>query len=90
MNIIISVTNYLVINTVVVTEVRLDFVISLDIFVRLSNFIHQTSRCILLESSNETDYPSIISLSSRGDDPHYARVTPQFALMITYATFFVG
>ena len=58
-------------------------------FVRLGDFIYQTSRCILSESSNETYCPSIISLSSRGDHLHYTRVTPQLAPMITYSTLFV-
>ena len=61
---------------------------NVNVFVRLSGFIHPTSPCILLESSTRTTLILDHFLSSRGDDPHYARITPPFAPIIIYAAFF--
>ena len=58
---------------------------NVNVFVRLTSFIHPTSRRVLLESSKRT--PSTLDhflVSSQGDEPHYARITPPFAPMIKY------
>ena len=44
----------------------------------------QTSRCVTFDSSEGTAPLSMISLSHFEDDPHYTRVTPPLAPMITY------
>ena len=51
-------------------------------------FVRQTSRCVTFDSSEGTVRLSMIPLSHFEDDPHYARVTPPFAPMTTYAAFF--
>jgi hypothetical protein len=55
----------------------------------LSDFVRQGLRCTRYDFWKETNCPRINSLSSRGDDPHRARITPPLAPMITYADFFV-
>ena len=52
-------------------------------------FDRQTSRCVTFDSSEGTARLSMIPLSHFEDDPHYARVTPPFAPMITYVRSYV-
>ena len=47
-------------------------------------FVRQTSRCVTFDSLEGIVRLSMIPLSHFEDDPHYARVTPPFAPMITY------
>ena len=78
-------------NTISLSVILADIMIVLDVFVRLRDldFIRLNLYMHSVWILKWYCYPSIFSLSSLGDDPLYARVTPSFAPMITYATFFV-
>ena len=79
-------------NTISLSVIRADIMIVLDVFVRLRDldFIRLNLYMHSVWILKWYRCPSIFSLSSLGDDPLYARVTPTFAPMITYATFFVS